>query len=198
MLCWAYIKSKINYGSILEMIKMISDFFIQGGMVMIPLSLCSVLVVAISVYKLRLLKYFSNQLMALDQKENRPTDSFFQKSIEVASGSVKEIDGLVWDFEKVLSNKLWLIGSIASLSPFIGLFGTVVGIIKSFSSLAEAGKGGFSIVSADLSEALIATAAGIFVAIIASFSYNYFIQRITKLKKDFGFVLLRSNELLER
>jgi len=186
--------------------KAIGEFFIQGGVIMIPLTLCSVLVIAISFYKLRVLKYFSRQLEALGSHLNKGTslekgegiDSFFSINFDFKKGSETGVDQKVWAFEKMLADKLWLIGSTASLSPFIGLFGTVIGIIKSFSSLAEAGKGGFAIVSADLSEALIATAAGIFVAIIASFSYNYFIQRIKILKTEFGFILERSNEFLEK
>jgi len=162
-----------------------------------------VLVIAISFYKHRVLKSFQKQLelikvTSIKEQTIERLDSFFSQSLKLAKSSKAEIDPLVWDFEKLLSDKLWLIGSTASLSPFIGLFGTVVGIIKSFSSLAEAGKGGFAIVSADLSEALIATAAGIFVAIIASFSYNYFTQRVNILKKEFGFILERYHELVEK
>lgn len=69
---------------------------------------------------------------------------------------------------------IWLLGTIGSSAPFVGLFGTVVGIIKSFDSIAESGKSGFTVVAAGLSEALIATAAGIIVAVIAILFYNYF------------------------
>ncbi len=65
------------------------------------------------------------------------------------------------------------IGSIAALSPYIGLLGTVIGIMNSFSEIAKSGTSNFAYVSKGISEALIATAAGLFLAILASFCYNH-------------------------
>jgi biopolymer transport protein ExbB len=73
-----------------------------------------------------------------------------------------------------LKKNLWLLGTIGSASPFIGLLGTVVGIIRAFHEMASKGTGGFSVVAGGISEALIATAAGLVVAIIALFAYNIF------------------------
>jgi biopolymer transport protein ExbB len=69
---------------------------------------------------------------------------------------------------------LWVLGTIASAAPFIGLFGTVMGIIRSFHTMAIAGTGGFAIVAGGISEALIATALGLAVGILAVVLYNYF------------------------
>jgi biopolymer transport protein ExbB len=80
-----------------------------------------------------------------------------------------------------LKKHLWILGTVASSAPFIGLLGTVVGIIKSFESMAVAGTGGFPIVAAGISEALVATALGLGVAIIAVVFYNYFQTRISSL-----------------
>ncbi len=76
---------------------------------------------------------------------------------------------------------LWILGTVASSAPFIGLLGTVIGIIKSFESMAIVGTGGFSVVAAGISEALVATALGLGVAIIALIFYNYFQTRIGNL-----------------
>ena len=84
-----------------------------------------------------------------------------------------------------LKRSLWILGTIASSAPFIGLFGTVVGIIKSFESIASSGQGGFAIVAAGLSEALIATAAGILVAVMAVVLYNYFQTKLSTINLDF-------------
>lgn len=73
-----------------------------------------------------------------------------------------------------LRSHFWVLGTVASASPFIGLFGTVVGILRSFQEMAEAGTGGFTVVAAGISEALIATAAGIIVAVVALIAYNAF------------------------
>jgi biopolymer transport protein ExbB/TolQ len=80
-----------------------------------------------------------------------------------------------------LRKNLWILGTVASSAPFIGLLGTVVGIIKSFESMAIEGTGGFSVVAAGISEALVATALGLGVAIIALIFYNYFQTRVSNL-----------------
>ena len=80
-----------------------------------------------------------------------------------------------------LKKHLWILGTVASSAPFIGLLGTVIGIIRSFESMAIAGTGGFAVVAAGISEALVATALGLAVAIIAVMFYNYFQTRIASL-----------------
>lgn len=82
---------------------------------------------------------------------------------------------------QILKKHLWILGTVASSAPFIGLLGTVVGIIKSFESMAIAGTGGFAVVAAGISEALVATALGLAVAIIALIFYNYFQTRIASV-----------------
>lgn len=71
---------------------------------------------------------------------------------------------------------LWVLGTVASASPFVGLLGTVVGILKAFHQMSEQGAGGFTVVAAGISEALIATAAGLVVAIVALVTYNLFVN----------------------
>jgi biopolymer transport protein ExbB len=60
----------------------------------------------------------------------------------------------------------------------VGLFGTVVGIIRAFQDMAEHGAGGFEVVAAGISEALVATGAGLFVAITALLFFNYLQVRV--------------------
>src|SRR5262249_20294921 len=73
---------------------------------------------------------------------------------------------------------LGFIATIGSTAPFIGLFGTVVGIINAFRSIAATGSGGMSVVSGGIAEALISTALGIFVAIPAVVAFNHFTGKI--------------------
>lgn len=73
-----------------------------------------------------------------------------------------------------LKKNLWILGTIGSASPFIGLLGTVIGIIRSFHDMGQKGAGGFAVVSAGISEALIATATGLVVAIVALLAFNIF------------------------
>ena len=76
---------------------------------------------------------------------------------------------------------VWLLGTVGSLAPFIGLFGTVLGIIRAFESMAATGSGGFAVVAAGISEALIATAGGLLVGVLSIFAYNAFMVRIGNL-----------------
>jgi len=89
-------------------------------------------------------------------------------------------------FEEVeqLKRPLWILGTVASSAPFIGLFGTVVGIIKAFHSMAIMGSGGFAVVAGGISEALVATALGLGVAIIALIFYNYFQVRLDRIESS--------------
>lgn len=73
-----------------------------------------------------------------------------------------------------LKRNLWVLGTIGSASPFIGLFGTVVGILRSFHEMAQHGSGGFAVVASGISESLVATAGGIIVAVVAVLAFNAF------------------------
>jgi len=77
-----------------------------------------------------------------------------------------------------LKRGLGFLATIGSIAPFIGLFGTVVGIINAFRGIAATGTGGMSAVSGGIAEALVATALGIFVAIPAVVAFNQFTGRL--------------------
>jgi biopolymer transport protein ExbB len=99
-------------------------------------------------------------------------------------------------FEEVeaLKGPLWILGTVGASAPFIGLFGTVVGIIKAFHNMAVMGSGGFSVVAAGISEALVATGLGLGVAIIAVIFYNYFQTRIERIEAA---LTIGSNRVLD-
>jgi len=77
-----------------------------------------------------------------------------------------------------LKRGLGFLATIGSTAPFIGLFGTVVGIINAFQSIAATGSGGMSVVSGGIAEALVSTALGIFVALPAVVAFNHFTGKI--------------------
>jgi len=77
-----------------------------------------------------------------------------------------------------MESKLVILGTLGNNDPFIGLFGTVLGIIKAFHDLATAQNPNPSVVMTGVSEALVATAVGLFVAIPAVIAYNYFQRRV--------------------
>ncbi len=79
-----------------------------------------------------------------------------------------------------LEKNLIILGTLGNNAPFIGLFGTVLGIIKAFNDLAISGNSGVSVVMSGISSALIATAFGIFVAIPAVAANNYFYSKVRR------------------
>jgi biopolymer transport protein ExbB len=79
-----------------------------------------------------------------------------------------------------LDRRLAFLGTLGNNAPFIGLFGTVMGIIRAFHDLSLDVKGGANVVMSGVSEALIATAAGLFVAIPAVIAFNAFQRRVSK------------------
>ena len=85
------------------------------------------------------------------------------------------------ELTKLERNMSWL-ATTASVAPFIGLFGTVLGIITAFAGLAGEGTATMRAVAPGIAEALIATAAGLFAAIPAVIAYNYFVHQV----KEFG------------
>ena len=76
---------------------------------------------------------------------------------------------------------LWILGTVGATAPFVGLFGTVVGIMNAFHDMAHTGQGGFAVVSAGISEALITTAAGIAVAVLAVVLFNVLNTHVQQL-----------------
>ena len=93
-----------------------------------------------------------------------------------------------------LRKHLWILGTIATSSPFIGLLGTVIGIVRAFHEMGEKGAGGFNVVASGISEALVATAAGLIVAIVALISYNIL---VTAANQTIAGLKLTLEELLD-
>lgn len=87
--------------------------------------------------------------------------------------------------QALLNKHLALFGTLAFIGPLLGLLGTVLGVIRAFRDLALAGSGGPTIVAAGIAEALIATAAGITVAVSASILYNYFTGRVRSIVQSY-------------
>jgi biopolymer transport protein ExbB/TolQ len=84
------------------------------------------------------------------------------------------------DFKRGLGG----LATIGATAPFIGLFGTVVGIINAFRGMAITGSGGLGAVSAGIAEALVTTAMGLFVAIPAVWLYNYFLNQVERFQVE--------------
>ena len=91
-----------------------------------------------------------------------------------------------------------ILGTIASTAPFVGLFGTVVGIIRAFQDIAANAGGGPEVVSAGIAEALITTAFGLLVAIPAVIAYNYFVHRNQRMADEIDLAVYDVIEKLSR
>jgi biopolymer transport protein ExbB len=185
----------------------ILDLIKEGGFIMAPLLLCSFLAWAVFFERLYFIRQFKQEFARLVSKSE---GLIKDKKFEEAKGLAHNVTPLIgksylvvfedrdmplekWQFKMTrrlketqlgMKKYLWVLGTIGSSAPFIGLFGTVVGIIKSFESIAASGKSGFAVVAGGLGEALIATAAGIIVAVIAVVFYNFFQSRFSELNVE--------------
>lgn len=83
-----------------------------------------------------------------------------------------------------MNHYIIVLGTIGSIAPFVGLFGTVVGIIHAFRAIAENAGGGPGVVANGIAEALITTALGLFVAIPAIVAYNGFSRKIERISEN--------------
>jgi biopolymer transport protein ExbB/biopolymer transport protein TolQ len=111
----------------------------------------------------------------------RETGSDAAHSLELVTTALErsKIDEMI-----EMKRGLGFLATIGSTAPFIGLFGTVVGIINAFRGIAATGSGGMAAVSGGIAEALVATALGIFVAIPAVMAYNHFTGRLERFQVE--------------
>ncbi|MGB0082260.1 MAG: MotA/TolQ/ExbB proton channel family protein, partial [Terracidiphilus sp.] len=96
-----------------------------------------------------------------------------------------------------LERRMTWLATIGSTSPFVGLFGTVMGVVEAFHGIATGGAGSIKAVAPGIADALITTAAGLFVAVPAVVAYNQFTARIKIFASaidDFSRELLNSLE----
>ena len=168
----------------------------QGGLTVYPLAVASVLVFAVFLERLwryrgvsagtrSLTRDVIEALVARDmdrarklcEKSSQPIAKIFLEAMRWRNVALEDLERVMATSRQEASTDLkrgvWIIGTVGSLAPYVGLFGTVVGIIRAFQDMAEHGAGGFEVVAAGISEALVATAAGLAVAILALMFFNY-------------------------
>jgi len=191
----------------------------QGAISTYPLLACSVIMVGVVIERLWSLRGAVSSTAALTAElvsllargdlkgaadavlRHRPCPArrVFGDVLAVASGApLPDLDRVADErqFEEIegCGAYLWVLGTIGSSAPFIGLFGTVVGIMRAFHSMALVGTGGFGVVAGGISEALIATALGLAVGIVALVFYNYLQNRVERID---GALRIGSARLLE-
>ena len=150
-------------------------------------------------------------LVASEQFRPSPLVSLFERGYEEVSRQVKSRGslanqeaisrslqlGVSEQMSRLEHNLNWL-ATIASVSPFIGLLGTVIGIIRAFENLGSAGSTSLKSVGPGISEALIATAVGLFAAIPAAIFYNYFGHLLKEMGARMDDFSLEFLNLIER
>jgi len=194
--------------------------FNEGGLIMYPLALFSVLIVAVAIQKIIFLSKFAAEYRKLHQNAmasvsanklgelkwvfknaskliSEPHDVLFDDYPLSKEELNDKISRRMSETTQGLKSNLWILGTIGSSAPFVGLFGTVLGIMHSFKAIGEAGKSGLAAVGPAISEALIATAAGIIVAVVAVMFYNYFQVKINGINLEFRNKLEDLSELIK-
>lgn len=177
----------------------------QGGVVMYPLLLCSVVTVAIIIERswtiakgartARNLHQLVEESLreqniadaaAICRRDSSPLGPVFRAVVTAPTPEerMRLAQRKLSEAGRQLKRFIWLLGTVGSLAPFIGLFGTVVGIIRAFENMAATGSGGFAVVAAGISEALVATAGGLLVGVLSIFAYNAFMVRVNGLTSE--------------
>jgi biopolymer transport protein ExbB len=170
---------------------------LKGGWMMLPLVICSIIAVAVIIERylyfrrISAVNFAEKVLSMLDNKHLDEAIKLTQNSplplIRVLSAGLTNRHNPSQAMEaagiielSALRRGLPVLDTIVTLSPLLGLLGTIIGMISSFQIMAVSGTGQPHAVTGGVAEALIATATGISVAVIALIPYNYFLSRIEK------------------
>ncbi len=194
------------------------SFLVKGGILMIPLIICSVLSLAIIIEKILTLKKdkviipeVKSVIENISSEEDKP---IALKVCKKYPGVLSNLITLVLNHQgtsytlmreelsdsgrqeiRVLEKGLGILETIAAVAPVLGLLGTVLGMIKVFGVISVQGVGEASALSGGISEALITTAVGLSVGIPALIFYNYFTSKAEELILDIENI---SNNLLKK
>ena len=179
----------------------IKQLFIQGGPTLFVLVLLSIVLIAVIIERFLAFRRASvdqewliQQMAALLIQGKTKEALQLVEGIEGSLARVLEIGLKRYDDSRevienamkvgvarqtlLMEKNVSIIGTMAVICPFVGLFGTVVGIMHAFESIASKGGTGAAAVAGGVAEALICTAAGLFVAIASVIAFNYFRNRI--------------------
>ena len=133
---------------------------------------------------------------------NNPVSRMILKGLNKLNTSLKNIESSIENVGKIeiynLEKNLSLLATISGAAPMIGFLGTVTGMIQAFISIAEE-EGAVSpkLLSSGIYEAMLTTAAGLFVGIVAYLSYNYLVSRVEKLIHKMEYTTIEFIETLQ-
>jgi len=181
-----------------------TEFIIAGGPFMWPLLACSILIITISIERLWFLqirlvspKGLTNQIVNLFNKNlinNKQADEISELSslgfLLISCIQYKDlprenleskIEEKAVEVKFSLERNLNMLGTIATISPLLGLLGTVIGMITAFTGLSEVTGANPDALAAGISQALITTAFGLFIAVPGLVLHKYFEQKVSYL-----------------
>ncbi len=182
-------------------------YFQQGGPVMWPLLICSVLglvfIIERTITYVRVkgdtAEIFSRVREALLGGDLRQavevTDSYTNPVAATLKAGLLRYGRSSEEIERAmqvvalhelsrLERNLWILATVATIAPLFGFLGTVTGMINSFEALAEVGLGNPKAVASGISEALITTAAGLMIALPVQYAFNHFTSRVNHYTLD--------------
>ena len=179
-----------------------SEFIIAGGPFMWPLLICSVLIISITIERL----WFLQNRLVQPKGLTRQIINLFHKNLisEKQSLEIMQLSSLGYllincikykdlprenleskleekaiEVKYTLERNLTMLGTIAMISPLLGLLGTVVGMITAFTSLTEVSGANPDLLASGISQALITTALGLFIAVPGLILHKYFEQKVS-------------------
>ena len=181
----------------------IAGLGLAGGPTLVVIILCSVMVVTFALERFFFLRSLERRiptlLAALKQQKSSAGDASFWATwpevlrwpaLVLLSRRPKEslenwrgrLHRALQETTLELKRFLWVMATVGAMAPFLGLLGTVLGIMRSFNAIGASGKSGFNVIASGLAQALATTAAGILVAIVAVVLFNYFQTRIAGIR----------------
>ena len=176
----------------------IVQVLMSGGWMMIPILLCSLLALTISLERWSYFRSLQSGRLAPDilqlveQQEFSKAVSFAQEHpgpvLRVVAEGVrnrsqdptKAMEAAGLSELALMKRGLSILDTIVTLGPLLGLLGTIIGMIDSFGVMSESGLGNPNAVTGGVAEALVCTAAGIFVAVTTLIPYNFFLRKMEK------------------
>tara|TARA_B100001057_G_scaffold204760_1_gene205412 strand:- start:9980 stop:10669 length:690 start_codon:yes stop_codon:yes gene_type:complete len=199
----------------------VMELLFKGGFMMIPILVLFVITVYILIEKILIInreskspKGFTDEIISRVKNDdingailvcndtNNPVSRMILKGLNKLNTSLRNIESSIENVGKIeiynLEKNLSLLATISGAAPMIGFLGTVTGMIQAFISIAEE-EGAVSpkLLSSGIYEAMLTTAAGLFVGIVAYLSYNYLVSRVEKLIHKMEYTTIEFIETLQ-
>ena len=199
----------------------VMELLFKGGFMMIPILILFVISIYILIEKILIINReskspqgFTDEIISRVKNDdingaklicndtNNPVSRMILKGLNKLNTSLKNIESSIENVGKIeiynLEKNLSLLATISGAAPMIGFLGTVTGMIQAFISIAEE-EGAVSpkLLSSGIYEAMLTTAAGLFVGIVAYLSYNYLVSRVEKLIHKMEYTTIEFIETLQ-